>query len=286
MSSQNAFQKTASSNFTIDQLLNFYDPFIGGTDHQGRRFDDIISWPADRLESTHDFIQLLFPLPEPSQSAPTSPVLTVEATRYFRGHLGLKDNMKLALVCMMSFYGFQVDWSPCGTVVTIVPKNVQNPYVRWYVDSSHHHRRITRIIRSLRVLGLLNESTTVWTAFRDAIEERGGDLDNSTVKIWKRAYTDDLQYPPMAQNPGPAWLSVLQAEDLEAAEAGVAKDGNAGAAPNAPGAPGPPGDPRPHGTRRQREAPGPPGNSNLDMGDASTDQVRPGKRRRTDVNIY
>ena len=46
-------------------LITFYRG--SGTDHAGRRIDEILSWDDAALESVHDYIQWLFPLDEPSR---------------------------------------------------------------------------------------------------------------------------------------------------------------------------------------------------------------------------
>src|SRR5262245_5587601 len=58
----------------VSRLLDFYRG--EGTDAEGRRLDDILAWRDGRLEAVHDFIQWLFPLPEPSRFNPDAPLLT------------------------------------------------------------------------------------------------------------------------------------------------------------------------------------------------------------------
>ena len=51
--------------------------FLSGTaqDGAGRLLPDLLAWPDQRLEQVHDFIQWMFPLPEPSPVNPDAPVL-------------------------------------------------------------------------------------------------------------------------------------------------------------------------------------------------------------------
>ena len=44
-------------------------------DYQGRTLHDIWNWNDRRLEDRHDYIQVLFPLPEPSQFNARAPLL-------------------------------------------------------------------------------------------------------------------------------------------------------------------------------------------------------------------
>lgn len=62
----------------VDTFLDFY---LGtGTDHRGRTLWQIVQKSDAWIEETHDYIQWLFPLSEPSQFNPHAPILT-EASR-------------------------------------------------------------------------------------------------------------------------------------------------------------------------------------------------------------
>jgi hypothetical protein len=56
----------------------------------------------------------------------------------------------------------------------------------------HNHLRITRIIRSLRVLGLEDEAH----AFRAALEENGTHTSNRSREFWRRAAERSLNLRP------------------------------------------------------------------------------------------
>ena len=54
--------------------LDFYRG--NGPDSEGRTLAEILAWSDDELEAVHDYIQWLFPLPEPSMFNADAPVLT------------------------------------------------------------------------------------------------------------------------------------------------------------------------------------------------------------------
>jgi hypothetical protein len=120
----------------------------------------------DELEEHHDYIQWLFPLPEPSRSVPNSPVLTPEELAI----LGASEQARMRILAaaerMLRFY------------------TASNG---WLVGYDHNHLRITRIIRSLRLI-VGNESAN---AFRMAImarvEEAGAAIPASTIAYWNAA---------------------------------------------------------------------------------------------------
>jgi Opioid growth factor receptor (OGFr) conserved region. len=102
-----------------------------GPDGRGRTVFDVLAMDDAALEQHHDFIQWLFPLPEKSQAVPGSPVLTPEDV------LALQES------------GFAQSSLAAGT------DRMAYFYLRthyWLAVEDHNHLRITRVIRSLRLL--------------------------------------------------------------------------------------------------------------------------------------
>jgi hypothetical protein len=87
---------------------------------------------------------------------------------------------------MLEFYGFAMKDG------AIVPSaNFEASARNWLTPANHNHLRLTRMIRSLRVLGLEAEGIALWQALdaiyatdagREAVSER-------TYKFWTRAGT-------------------------------------------------------------------------------------------------
>ena len=139
--------------------------FYSGTepDHPGRYLHEIQQWPDDQLEAVHDYIQWLFPLPEPSNAE--APVLTRKSMREFRKQPKLQQQLRVSFLRMMSFYGFEVS-SGEQLTVTRAPNFVAKATV-WLSPGNHNHLRITRILRCLSLLGLEAEAN----AFLDCLVE-------------------------------------------------------------------------------------------------------------------
>ena len=71
-------------------LLGFLEGY--DVDARGRKLHEIWEFSDNQIERTHDFIQWLFPLTEPSQSQPASKTLA----RSLRAHK--KDTGMVALI--------------------------------------------------------------------------------------------------------------------------------------------------------------------------------------------
>jgi hypothetical protein len=118
-----------------------------GTDARGRTVFDVLAMDDVAVERTHDFIQWLFPLPEPSAAVPDSPVLTPGDIQAIRVSELAPIALAGATDRMTAFYQTTHDW---------------------LMPNDHNHRRITRIIRSLRLL----QGDEAADAFRDMILAR------------------------------------------------------------------------------------------------------------------
>jgi hypothetical protein len=83
-------------------LLAFY---LGThPDHRGRLLAEILRQDDDWLESTHDFIQWLFPLPEASGAWPGAPRLDRDTQQTFLGDELLRRHQRAAYLRMLGFF--------------------------------------------------------------------------------------------------------------------------------------------------------------------------------------
>ena len=107
------FSSTHSSR-SSNTLISFYNG--SGTDSRGRRLEDILTWNANQLEASHDYIQILFPLPEESGVNWNAPIINKEVFDAFRTSEELREAMRRAFKKMAWFYGFEVDRKEGGEI--------------------------------------------------------------------------------------------------------------------------------------------------------------------------
>lgn len=88
----------------MNLLVTFYE----GTrpDHRGRSLSEILQWDADELEGCHDYIQMLFPLPEISDFNWNAPIIDREVWKEFRSRLDLRLKLRESFEKILWFYGF------------------------------------------------------------------------------------------------------------------------------------------------------------------------------------
>lgn len=135
-----------------------------GFDGSGRRFDDVLAFDDDALERHHDFIQWLFPLDAPSRAVPGSPVLDATSSAAIRASSVAQERLARAVARMLRFYEATSAW-------------------RRRFD--HNHLRITRIIKSLRLL----VGDVAADDFRRAIVALSADapVDAQARRFWAEA---------------------------------------------------------------------------------------------------
>lgn len=167
-----------------DPLIAFYRD--GVRDDAGRTLEEILAWNDDRLEAVHDFIQWLFPLPEPSGANPDAPTLNPETIEAFHATPAMQQRLGQALERMLRFYGLALVPSPSGLVVERAP-NFPARAQNWLHPMNHNHLRLTRILRSTLLLGLEAESKALFHALNSIYREFPDRIPARTHAFWSSA---------------------------------------------------------------------------------------------------
>jgi hypothetical protein len=92
---------------TQSRIVQFFEG--AGRDDSGRLLADILKFDDDRLECVHDYIQWLFPLPEPSGANPLAPTLSEDVVAAFHARPELRTALRQGFLRLLAFYGFAYD---------------------------------------------------------------------------------------------------------------------------------------------------------------------------------
>jgi hypothetical protein len=134
-----------------------------GTDSRSRRLVDIWRFDDDEIDTTHDFIQWMFPLSEASGANFNAPVLLPSEIDEIRSSIQCRQNLTDSAAWILSFFK-------------------RTAVIFQYTD--HNHLRATRIIKSLRLL----HSDQAADQFKDEllalIETRRARINPITVTFW------------------------------------------------------------------------------------------------------
>ena len=137
-----------------------------GPDHQGRFLSDILKFSDAQVESIHDFIQWVFPLNEPSGASADAPILEPGEVALIRKSSLAAHNLNESVQWFCAF----------------LKRNDG-----WRVAHDHNHLRITRMIKSVRLL----HGEPAANALRDkvlALAEASKDKISATsLEYWRQA---------------------------------------------------------------------------------------------------
>jgi Opioid growth factor receptor (OGFr) conserved region len=153
----------------MNNLIGFY--LNERRDKQGRSLAEIWLMSDEELMDTHDVVQWLFPLTEPSKFNPSAPVLTEKQIGAFHDDARLRGNLLKSFCRFMQVFGLAYT---DGEVRQVAHKDI-------WIRLNHNWLRFTRILRSLTILGLHDEAM----AFFRFLEKKIGNAPS--MVYWRKA---------------------------------------------------------------------------------------------------
>ncbi|MBD2296319.1 hypothetical protein H6G06_23255 [Anabaena sphaerica FACHB-251] len=164
-------------------------PFYSGSsaDIRGRMLAEIWQENYDCLEKTHDYIQWLFPLTERSRFNPNAPILTDDDIQSFQNREELRNNLLASLKLMLGFYGLSCQESEDGKVEINIEQSFLERKKIWVHWGNHNHLRITRILRSLYLLGLEVYAQAFFKCLQEIYNLEKGEITKLTFSHWQDA---------------------------------------------------------------------------------------------------
>ena len=146
-------------------FLNFLSK--EGNDFKGRTLESIWSFSDEDIERTHDFIQILFPLNKPSESAFHGYYLDSEdLIEQIRSNSIAKENILKSSNWYLSF----------------LTRNVW----LWNRNFDHNQLRITRVIECLRLLISEDEADKFYDDVLKIIKDNNK-VNQTSLNFWKNA---------------------------------------------------------------------------------------------------
>jgi hypothetical protein len=183
-STATAPQQIGISMTNSHDLVSFYRGTTAN--NNGVTLNRILHWDDNQLEAVHNYIQWLFPLDTPSGSNLTAPVLDQVTIQAFRNDGALRMRVKDAFCRMLRFYGLQIDDGGTSGIVRSSHFNARAAV--WLTPGNHNFLRISRILRSLNLLGSPGLSRDFFNIMQNIYQNEGrGIIDAATFNYWQRA---------------------------------------------------------------------------------------------------
>jgi len=181
-----------------------------GVDHKGRQISRILGYDDYRIEHVHDFVQWLFPLPEPSAFNLEAPTLTADDVRALRDRPGLTRGMLQGFVLITGYFGFVPDGDfvaqadlaftrrrdPAGACPNlIVGPEIEQRAKQWATPFNHNFRRISRMLASLVWAGHPKVAQAFYLALTELPPEAARHIDGHARDYWARAVAPKPDLP-------------------------------------------------------------------------------------------
>jgi hypothetical protein len=160
----------------MSKLTEFYDE--SGVDCDGRKIADIWKEDDEYFEYCHNYVQWLFPIPEPSNFNPDAPLLTEDDIKIFKANPTIQLNLRASFHRYLAFFGL------VAMNGEVIATEAFEPIL--FKFANHNWFRITRVLKSLRLLGCEKEATAFYSYLKKIHEEKGWVSDNS-FSYWKEA---------------------------------------------------------------------------------------------------
>lgn len=142
---------------------------------------ELWQWDDEQLEHCHDFIQWMFPLDEPSAFNADAPLVGNEERAAFRTEPQLQAAMRRSLSKFLRFLGLAITAE--GRVAKCDNFGLRSAV--WKLPN-HNWLRITRVLKSLRLLGFEREAAEFWACLKE-LHETDGLVSAHSFEYWKDA---------------------------------------------------------------------------------------------------
>lgn len=163
--------------------------FIAGesSTYKGIKFADLLAQKNNYafLEKSHDYIQHLFPTMVEGRAL--APLLNDDIIGRFMARPELQGELLKAFDMMLNFYGLERTLDQQNNCIIVKNNNFKERTDNWISPSNHNYLRITRILTSLKLLGLKNEAHAFLSALNDFDQSLKNCIGKKTYAFWFEA---------------------------------------------------------------------------------------------------
>lgn len=171
------------SKLTIDILTHMTESYLefyhGKANFDGLKLHEVWKYTDCEYDGYHDFIQWVFPSDEPSMILRDAPVVTEEDAVEFRESASAQIKLFHSYRQFLGFLGIKIDLR--GDLVIVD----QGKFYQRVCRRNHNLQRITRVLRSLYILGLPERAQQFHQFLVDADKEYG--LNQISMDYWSNA---------------------------------------------------------------------------------------------------
>jgi hypothetical protein len=161
-------------------IISFYEGKI--KNKSGLSIDQILNMDDEELEKNHTYIQWLFPLQEKSREVPSSPVISDFQVNEFKNNREVRNVFIDVIEMMMEFYGLHI-----SAFEIEKGNNWEERSKNWLTSKNHNFLRLTRIMKSLMLLGYTDCAKALYNCLCEIYEENKEIIGPITKQYWDEA---------------------------------------------------------------------------------------------------
>ncbi|WP_194438867.1 opioid growth factor receptor-related protein [Vibrio fluminensis] len=150
-------------------------------DNLGRSISDLQSYNYFWLEHDHKFIQVLFPIDQGHKFNRHAPLVTDEDIAEFASNQNAREAHLVSLDMMLDYYGFVREGAQVRAREELTLARHE-----WPKPKNHNQLRITRILRSLYLLGNQETAHSFYHALVSAAKQFDT-IDDVVLGHWSSA---------------------------------------------------------------------------------------------------
>jgi hypothetical protein len=164
-----------------DSIRNYLG--YGGKDHRQRTLAQALTWDDEALERTHDYVQWWFPLTDPSSFNSHAPVASRAEFQELAEDERVRAGVELAMHRMLRFYGLRLEAAGAIQRAAEWDRRSQN----WAFGETHNDLRITRILKSLCLLGHRAHAEALLGVLEEVAHKERGQGGQVPLRFWREA---------------------------------------------------------------------------------------------------
>lgn len=146
----------------MSQVIEFFENRV--PNNAGYMIDDILTQKDYWLEASHDWVQWMFPLKDLSNFNEDAPILTDEDIEFFKSPkaASVAANYIAGINRMLIFMGLDSNTSSGNVEIEVVSE--ERAMQVWAGQFNHNHLRITRMLKSMMLLGFNDYAVALYDA--------------------------------------------------------------------------------------------------------------------------
>jgi hypothetical protein len=150
----------------------------------GYTIQEVWEWDNSRLEKSQGYLPWLFPVHDRWQKSSNAPLLIHSYLVGFETNADLRAKYISSLRTMLRFYGLRIQ-SSSGTTLIEPAEDFDRRVAHWVTAGNHNYHRISRILRSLCLLGRKDCAEEFLNALRIISGEHPKAIGYPVLKHWR-----------------------------------------------------------------------------------------------------